>query len=56
MNGTPHASPPDRTPLDELEALQDDVLAELDRLNERIESVLRQHAAPSQSACSDKAA
>ena len=56
MNGTPHTSPPDRTPLDELEALQNDVLAELDRLNERIESALRQHGASSQTASSDQAA
>ena len=31
--------------LDELDALQDEVLAQLDQLNHRIESMLREHGA-----------
>ncbi len=39
-----HDSPLDVARIDELEALQDDVMTELDRLNEQIEALLREHA------------
>ncbi len=42
-----HATEPslDATRIDELESLQDEVMAELDRLNDRIEALLREHTA-----------